>query len=166
MLKTPIFLYNSFHRGYAAGHIGCQIFAFTGALAGIAAGMTNAFIAYDRYSTITKPFEKKLTRTKAFFIIVFIWCYTLPWAVLPLLEVWSRFVPEGFLTSCSFDYLTNTFDNHVFVAVIFICSYVVPMLLILYYYTQIVSQVFQHEKTLREQVMLMTLRADLILYGH
>lgn len=93
MLKSPIFLYNTFHRGYAAGHTGCQIFAFVGSLSGIGAGMTNAFIAYDRYSTITSPLERKVTRTKAFIMILFIWGYTVPWAVLPLLEVWSRFVP-------------------------------------------------------------------------
>lgn len=93
MMKSPIFLYNTFHRGYAAGHIGCQIFAFVGSLSGIGAGMTNAFIAYDRYSTITNPLEKKLTKTKAFVMILFIWGYTIPWAILPLLEIWSRFVP-------------------------------------------------------------------------
>lgn len=175
MLKAPIFLYNTFHKGFAAGHVGCQIFAFVGSLSGIGAGMTNAFIAYDRCSTITCPFERKLTKTKAFVMILFIWCYTIPWAVLPLLEIWSRFVPgilniitiyllfinfnfliavflEGYLTSCSFDYLTDTFDNHLFVATIFVCSYVIPLIMIIYYYTQIVNQVFKHEKALREQV--------------
>lgn len=93
MLKAPIFIYNTIYKGYATGHTGCQIFGFAGALSGIGAGMTNAFIAYDRYSTITSPFEKKLTRIKAFIIILFIWGYTIPWAVLPLLEVWSKYVP-------------------------------------------------------------------------
>lgn len=93
MLKTPIFLYNSFLRGYAAGHLGCQIFAFMGSLSGIGAGMTNACIAYDRYNTIAKPFDAKMTKTKAFVMILCIWCYTVPWAVLPLIEVWGRFVP-------------------------------------------------------------------------
>lgn len=49
MLKTPIFIYNSFNTGFATGHLGCQIFAFIGSLSGIGAGMTNAAIAYDRY---------------------------------------------------------------------------------------------------------------------
>lgn len=48
MTKAPIFIYNSFNRGYALGHMGCQVFALMGALSGIGAGMTNAFIAYDR----------------------------------------------------------------------------------------------------------------------
>nr|CAD7589395.1 unnamed protein product [Timema genevievae] len=50
MMKTPIFIYNSFNLGFASGFLGCQIFAFVGSLSGIGAGMTNAFIAYDRYS--------------------------------------------------------------------------------------------------------------------
>lgn len=48
MAKTPIFIYNCFHRGFAAGILGCQVFAFMGSLSGIGAGMTNACIAYDR----------------------------------------------------------------------------------------------------------------------
>lgn len=55
--------------------------------------MTNAAIAYDRYTAITKPFDGKLTRTKAFVMILFIWFYTVPWTVMPILEVWGRFAP-------------------------------------------------------------------------
>lgn len=50
MLKTPIFIYNSFNHGYALGSTGCQIFALMGSLSGIGAAITNACIAYDRYS--------------------------------------------------------------------------------------------------------------------
>lgn len=122
-----------------------------------------------------------------------VWAYTIPWAVLPLLEIWGRFVPgtcnlnyiviyinfiviyqcmnisniniyinfitEGFLTQCTFDYLTDTFDNHMFVAVIFTCSYVIPMSMIIYYYSQIVSHVVNHEKALREQAKKMNVES-------
>nr|QWV42725.1 ultraviolet sensitive opsin [Trixagus carinifrons] len=159
MLKAPIFIYNSFNRGFAAGHTACQVFAFVGSLSGIGAGMTNAAIAYDRYATISNPLEGKLTRTKAFVMIMVIWAYTLPWAVLPLLEVWGRFVPEGYLTSCSFDYLMDTFDNHMFVAVIFTFSYVIPMSMIIYFYSQIVKHVFHHEKALRDQAKKMNVES-------
>lgn len=59
---------------------------------------------------------------------------------------------EGFLTACTFDYLTRTFDNRLFIGAIFTFSYVIPMLMIIYFYSQIVSKVFSHEKALREQV--------------
>nr|QWV42721.1 ultraviolet sensitive opsin [Mimemodes sp. CRS 2021] len=159
MLKTPLFIYNSVNRGFAAGQLGCQVFAFMGSLSGIAAGMTNACIAYDRYTTITKPFDGKLTKIKAFVMILFVWFYTIPWAVLPLLEIWGKFAPEGYLTTCTFDYLTDTFDNHVFVGTIFFCSYVVPMTAIIYFYSQIVSKVFSHEKALREQAKKMNVES-------
>lgn len=48
MAKAPIFIYNSAMHGFAAGALGCQIFALMGAYSGIGAGMTNACIAYDR----------------------------------------------------------------------------------------------------------------------
>jgi len=48
MSKIPIFIYNSFNRGFASGVIGCQIFGFVGSISGIGAGITNACIAYDR----------------------------------------------------------------------------------------------------------------------
>ncbi|KAF5306954.1 hypothetical protein FQA39_LY00184 [Lamprigera yunnana] len=159
MLKMPIFIYNSFNRGYALGHIGCQIFGFVGSLSGIGAGMTNAFIAYDRHATISNPLEGRLTRTKALVIIFFIWAYTFPWAVLPMFEVWGRFVPEGFLTSCSFDYLTDTFDTDMFVVVIFICSYVIPIGMIVVFYSQIVKHVMHHEQALREQAKKMNVES-------
>nr|QWV42679.1 ultraviolet sensitive opsin [Pempsamacra sp. CRS 2021] len=155
MLKAPIFIYNSFHHGFAAGILGCRIFATMGSLSGIGAGMTNACIAYDRYNTITRPFDGKLTKMKALVMIVFIWIYTVPWAVLPLLEVWGRYGPEGFLTACSFDYLTRTFDIRLFIGSIFTFSYVIPMSMIIYFYSQIVSKVFSHEKALREQAKKM-----------
>lgn len=159
MVKTPIFIYNSFQRGFALGVLGCRIFALLGSLSGIAAGATNACIAYDRYSTIARPFEGKLTHTKAVFITFLIWCYTAPWALLPLFEVWGRYVPEGYLTSCTFDYLTDTFDNHMFVGVIFTFSYVIPMSLIIYFYSQIVSHVVNHEKALKEQARKMNVES-------
>ncbi|CAG9763130.1 unnamed protein product [Ceutorhynchus assimilis] len=159
MLKSPVFLYNSFHYGFAMGHFGCQIFAGMGAMSGIGAGMTNAAIAYDRYTTITRPFDGKLTRTKALLMILFIWFYATPWTVMPLLEVWGRFAPEGYLTACTFDYLTRSFDNRLFVGTIFTFSYVFPMLMIIYFYSQIVSKVFSHEKTLREQAKKMNVES-------
>nr|QWV42646.1 ultraviolet sensitive opsin 2 [Anthocomus equestris] len=159
MAKIPIFIYNSFSKGYALGNFWCQLFALIGSLSGIGAGMTNAFIAYDRYTTITKPFDGKITKVKALVLIMVVWIYTIPWGVLPLLQVWGRFVPEGFLTACSFDYLRDTFDNQVFVAAIFTCSYVIPMSMIVFYYSQIVCKVFSHEKALREQAKKMNVES-------
>lgn len=69
------------------------------------------------------------------------------------------FFSEGYLTSCSFDYLTDTFDTRLFVGVIFTFSYFIPMSLIIYYYSQIVGHVFSHEKALRDQAKKMNVES-------
>uniref|UniRef100_A0A336MFJ1 CSON000938 protein n=1 Tax=Culicoides sonorensis TaxID=179676 RepID=A0A336MFJ1_CULSO len=159
MLKTPIFIYNSFTRGFTLGNMGCQIFGVMGTLSGIGASTTNACIAYDRYNTIARPFDGRLTHTKAIMMTSLVWLYTIPWAVLPVLKFWGRYVPEGYLTSCTFDYLTTTFDNKMFVGTLFTFSYVFPMSLIIYYYSQIVSHVANHEKALRDQAKKMNVES-------
>ncbi|XP_046993601.1 opsin, ultraviolet-sensitive [Schistocerca americana] len=159
MLKTPIFIYNSFNTGYALGHLGCQVFAFIGSISGIGAATTNAAIAYDRYRVIARPFDGKLTTGTAVLFVLLIWAYTLPWAIVPLLEIWSRFAPEGYLTSCTFDYLTSSPSNQMFVLTIFVFSYVIPMSLIMFFYSQIVSHVVSHEKSLREQAKKMNVES-------
>ncbi|XP_026730386.1 opsin-2 [Trichoplusia ni] len=159
MAKAPLFIYNSANRGFATGTLGCQIFALMGSYSGIGAGMTNACIAYDRHSTITRPLDGRLSRGKVLLMIACIWIYSTPWALLPLFKIWGRYVPEGYLTSCSFDYLTNSFDTKLFVGCIFACSYVFPMSMIIYFYSGIVKQVFAHEAALREQAKKMNVES-------
>lgn len=93
MLKSPVFIYNSFHQGFAAGIQGCRIFGVMGSITGIGQALTNTCIAYDRFTTITRPFDGKITRTKALVMVLFVYIYALPWTLLPLFEIWGRFVP-------------------------------------------------------------------------
>nr|BAM95290.1 UV-sensitive opsin [Leptidea amurensis] len=159
MAKAPVFIYNSAMRGFAAGALACQLFALVGSYSGIGQAWTNACIAYDRHSTITRPLDGRLSQGKVILMMLFVWIIATPWSLMPLFRVWGRFVPEGFLTSCTFDYLTNTFDNQLFVGCIFFCSYALPMAFILYFYSGIVSQVFAHEAALREQAKKMNVES-------
>lgn len=43
--------------------------------------------------TIAKPFEAKMAKSKALLVLVGIWVYASPFALLPYFEIWSRFVP-------------------------------------------------------------------------
>lgn len=117
------------------------------------------YININKISTIARPLDGKLSRGQVMLLIVLIWTYTIPWALMPLMQVWGRFVPEGFLTSCSFDYLTDSQEIRYFVATIFTFSYCIPMLLIIYYYSQIVGHVVNHEKALREQAKKMNVES-------
>jgi len=112
-----------------------------------------------KISVIARPLDGKLSRGQVILFIVLIWAYTIPWALMPIMHVWGRFVPEGFLTSCTFDYLTDTPEIQYFVATIFTFSYCIPMSLIIYYYSQIVNHVIDHEKALREQAKKMNVES-------
>uniref|UniRef100_A0A8D8R7C2 Opsin, ultraviolet-sensitive n=2 Tax=Cacopsylla melanoneura TaxID=428564 RepID=A0A8D8R7C2_9HEMI len=159
MAKTPVFIYNSFNQGYALGHFGCQIYGLVGAITGIGQSLTNVAIAYDRYRVIAKPMDGRMSFSKAFMILIGIYLYVLPIALLPYFEKWSRFVPEGYLTSCTFDYLTPTESIRFYVLFMFIFCYCIPMFMIINFYSQIVGHVFSHEKALREQAKKMNVES-------
>jgi r-opsin len=67
--------------------------------------------------------------------------WTTPFTVFPILEVWGRYIPEGYLTTCSFDYLTNDKDTKIFVGTIFIWAYAFPMALIVVNYARLFKHV-------------------------
>ena len=47
--QAPVFIMNAFNEGPIFGKLGCDFYGLVGSYSGIAAGMTNAAIAYDRY---------------------------------------------------------------------------------------------------------------------
>ena len=110
-------------------------------------------------STIARPLDGKLSRGQVMMLIVLIWVYVLPWGLMPLMGVWGKYAPEGFLTTCTFDYITDTDEVRYFVATIFTFSYAIPMSLIIYFYSQIVGHVVNHEKALREQAKKMNVES-------
>lgn len=93
----PIVVYNSFYKGYELGHAGCQLAGILTSYSGIAAGMTNAAIAYDRYNVITNPMEGGMLMGKAIMLIVLIYVYATPLVIAPYTMVWNRFVPGKIL---------------------------------------------------------------------
>ena len=62
------------------------------------------------------------------------------------------FCAEGFLTSCSFDFLTDTDSVRYFVMAIFLWSYVTPILLIVCLYSKLFGKVREHSQMLAAQV--------------
>ena len=46
---------------------------------------------------------------KSVFLIGFCWTYAIGWSLPPFFG-WGRYIPEGILDSCSFDYLTRDFS--------------------------------------------------------
>ncbi|PSN40140.1 hypothetical protein C0J52_13057 [Blattella germanica] len=135
--KMPVFIYNSLYLGPALGEIGCQIYGFMGGLTGTVSIMTLAAISLDRYYVIVYPLDpiRKTTRCRARLSVLFVWCYGCIFSILPLLGVGiGKYVPEGYLTSCSFDYLDFSFNNRLFIFIFFLAAWFLPFCVIMVCY--------------------------------
>ena len=117
-------------------------------------------IGYDRYNVIVKGFNGvKITPCVAFGMIMFAFLYSTAVCILPLLEVWGKYRLEGLLVTCSFDYLTDDWVNMSFTAFFFGFCYVVPVLFICFFYSQIVAAVVNHERALKAQAKKMNVES-------
>lgn len=75
-------------------------------------------------------------------MVLIVWLYSIFFAAVPALDIgYSRYVPEGFLTSCSFDYLDRSMRARIFMFVFFVCAWAVPFAIITYCYYHILRAV-------------------------
>lgn len=74
-------------------------------------------------------------------MVTFIWIYSLTFSSIPLLGIFTRYVPEGFLTSCSFDYVSDDLHSRSFIFTFFVAAFCVPVTIIISSYVGIVFAV-------------------------
>lgn len=159
MVEMPMFLANSSAQRLLGYDTGCTIYAALGSVSGIGAAISNAAIAYDRYKTISSPLQGRLNFVQAALICIFTWFWTMPFTLFPMFKIWGRYIPEGFLTTCSFDYLTDNQDTKMFTLCIFAWAYFIPMVLIIVSYLRLFKHVQAHEKMLKEQAKKMNVKS-------
>ncbi|XP_045494078.1 opsin, ultraviolet-sensitive-like isoform X1 [Colias croceus] len=140
LAKTPIFIFNSFNLGPALGKTGCVIYGFVGGLSGTTSIATLTAIALDRYWAVVHPLEplRALTAIRARLFAVGAWIYAGIFSIIPALDIgYGHYVPEGYLTSCSFDYLTDELPPRYFIFVFFCAAWLGPLCIICFCYTRI-----------------------------
>ncbi|XP_049840865.1 opsin, ultraviolet-sensitive-like [Schistocerca gregaria] len=139
LLNLVVFIYNSVHRGPALGVPGCQVYGFVGGLTGTVSIATLTAIAVDRYCVIVHPLRGRgrsglwrSPRARARVGVCAAWLYGAVWAAPPLTgAAWAgRYVPEGFLTSCSFDYLQCTGETTAYIVSFGVAAWLLPLALI------------------------------------
>ncbi|XP_037821626.1 opsin Rh5 [Lucilia sericata] len=157
--NMPHYLINASLGYFHGGDLACDIYAVFGSISGIGAAITNAFIAYDRYRTISNPIDGRLNYPQITVLIILTWLWTIPFSALPFFHIWGHFIPEGFLTSCSFDYLSEDDETRYFVRCMFVWAYCIPMVIICVYYTKLFFHVRDHEKMLADQAKKMNLKS-------
>ncbi|KAG7492548.1 hypothetical protein MATL_G00015490 [Megalops atlanticus] len=133
--QTPIFFITSMHKRWIFGEKGCELYAFCGALFGICSMITLTVIALDRYFVITRPLASigVMSRRRALLILAAAWAYSMGWSLPPFFG-WSAYVPEGLLTSCSWDYMTFSPSVRAYTMLLFVFVFFIPLFIIMYCY--------------------------------
>ncbi|XP_027702181.1 melanopsin isoform X5 [Vombatus ursinus] len=133
--QAPVFFASSLHKRWIFGEKGCEFYAFCGALFGITSMITLMAIALDRYFVITRPLASigVISKKKTGLILIGVWLYSLAWSLPPFFG-WSAYVPEGLLTSCSWDYTTFTPSVRAYTMLLFCFVFFIPLIVIIYCY--------------------------------
>ncbi|KAK9522825.1 hypothetical protein VZT92_019267 [Zoarces viviparus] len=133
--QSPIFFINCLYKEWVFGEMGCKMYAFCGALFGIASMMNLLAISIDRYLVITKPLRTIHwgSKRRTTLAILMVWLYSLAWSLAPLVG-WSSYIPEGLMTSCTWDYVTYTSANRSYTMMLCCFVFFIPLGIILYCY--------------------------------
>jgi len=151
----PLFINTLYSSTWLYGALGCQIYACIGGIFGTVSICMMLVIGYDRYNVIVKGFNgPKMTHGKALGIILGVWVYAVLTTSGPFIG-WGAYTLEGMLISCSYDYLTETFNAQSFVVYGYMFNYLIPVSTCIFFYSQIVMAVVKHERALREQAKKM-----------
>ncbi|KAI4550121.1 hypothetical protein MJT46_018847 [Ovis ammon polii x Ovis aries] len=133
--QAPVFFASSLYKQWLFGEAGCEFYAFCGALFGITSMITLTAIALDRYLVITRPLATvgMVSKRRAALVLLGVWLYALAWSLPPFFG-WSAYVPEGLLTSCSWDYVSFTPSVRAYTMLLFCFVFFLPLLAIIYCY--------------------------------
>ncbi|XP_063290784.1 melanopsin isoform X2 [Pelobates fuscus] len=133
--QAPVFFATSLHKRWIFGEKGCELYAFCGALFGITSMITLMVIALDRYFVITRPLASigVMSKKKAVLILLSVWLYSLAWSLPPFFG-WSAYIPEGLMTSCTWDYMTFTPSVRAYTMLLFCFVFFIPLFIIIYCY--------------------------------
>ncbi|CAF1266919.1 unnamed protein product [Adineta ricciae] len=159
----------SFNKQWPFGKIGCDFYAFSGGLCAFTSIATMAAIALTRLVAVVQPFSSlKLTTTVTLKCIACCWLYGLILMIAPFFG-WSRFVFEGFGTSCTFDYVSKDVWNRVFMLILIVVGFSVPLAIIIVSYAYIVLQLSKRNehilcRTYRKQKLRLQLNIRPTIY--
>lgn len=135
----PAMVINCVYETWVLGPMWCDLYAMCGSLFGCTSIWTMTMIAFDRYNVIVKGLAgKPMTIKGAILKIILIYLFAGIWTVAPLFG-WNRYVPEGNLTACGTDYLSDSWVDKSYILVYSIFVYYSPLFLIIYSYYFIIS---------------------------
>ncbi|KAB0345263.1 hypothetical protein FD755_012475 [Muntiacus reevesi] len=132
---------NSCYGYFVFGRHVCALEAFLGCAAGLVIGWSLAFLAFERYIIICKPFGNfRFSSKHALIVVVATWIIGVGVSIPPFFG-WSRFLPEGLQCSCGPDWYTvgTKYYSEYYTWFLFIFCYIVPLSLICFSYSQLLG---------------------------
>nr|AUC64079.1 LWS opsin 2 [Neogonodactylus oerstedii]QIW86049.1 opsin L19 [Neogonodactylus oerstedii] len=159
LVMFPPMVISCYNGTWTLGAFFCELYAFAGSLFGCISIWTMLWITLDRYNVIVKGVSAEPLKKKgALLRILFTWTMSLVWCLFPFFG-WNRYVPEGNMTACGTDYLTEDMFSHSYLYVYSVWVYFFPLVVIVYSYTFIVKAVAAHEKQMRDQAKKMGVKS-------
>lgn len=125
---------SSLNGEWLFGQIGCNVYGVAGGLFGFVSISTMVFMSVERYLMVKNPLLALKISNKVVLICISItWLYSSIW-IFPQLFLKHGFVLEGFLTSCTFDYISTDSLTRVIMILMFSGGFLVPLLIITVFY--------------------------------
>jgi r-opsin len=128
----------------------CTAYAVLGSLFGFVSILTMTMISIERFLVIKNPFTVFNTNNKfSICLIMFTWLYGSFWSIVPIFTP-NNYVPEGFLTSCTFDYLDQSTNSFIAIMLMNLCGFVVPLVTTSLFYILISVHIKSHYSYLKK----------------
>ncbi|CAG0890880.1 unnamed protein product [Darwinula stevensoni] len=118
---------------------GCDAIGFIGGLTGTVSIVTLSAISLERFHGIRNCWQPgsrftwpaaSMTRWQRLISITMFWLYGFLFSAIPLVVPGILYVPEGYLTTCSFNYLATDPANIAFILVFFVAAWLLPFIVI------------------------------------
>jgi len=155
----PPMVISCYWHTWTLGAFFCQVYAFLGSLFGCVSIWSMVWITMDRYNVIVTGIAgKPLTSSVAMAKIAFTWAFALAWCLPPFFG-WNAYVPEGNMTACGTDYLSEDLLSQSYLYVYAFFVYAIPLFIIVYSYVFILKAVACHEKQMRDQAKKMGVKS-------
>ncbi|KAM8982234.1 short-wave-sensitive opsin 1 [Sarcophilus harrisii] len=119
----------------------CAMEGFLGSVAGLVTGWSLAFLAFERFIVICKPFGNFRFHSKhATMVVLATWVIGIGVSIPPFFG-WSRYIPEGLQCSCGPDWYTvgTKYRSEYYTWFLFIFCFIVPLSLICFSYSQLLG---------------------------
>ncbi|XP_074124098.1 short-wave-sensitive opsin 1 [Sminthopsis crassicaudata] len=119
----------------------CAMEGFLGSVAGLVTGWSLAFLAFERFIVICKPFGNFRFNSKhAMMVVLATWIIGIGVSIPPFFG-WSRYIPEGLQCSCGPDWYTvgTKYRSEYYTWFLFIFCFIVPLSLICFSYSQLLG---------------------------